>query len=177
MTMLGWMTRAEPDDDLHTIADEVARSLAGAEVFGGRAFVRTPVLLPSGAAIVVAIEPEAGGRFRISDLGQVQVILVMLGMAQRSGFGIDGRFSFTDIGMTQDVEPFRESGHESIFNSVVDHLDEVPCAGGPAVQITLLGRPDARVASGGTPRHSTAGGVADHSDISTSVLLAGSTTR
>ncbi len=34
--------------------------------------MRTPVLLPSGAAIVVVIEPEAGGRFRISDLGQVQ---------------------------------------------------------------------------------------------------------
>jgi hypothetical protein len=72
MKMLTLLMNGGTGDDLHTIANEVARSLAGAEVFGGRAFVRTPVLLPSGAAIVVAIEPEAGGRFRISDLGQVQ---------------------------------------------------------------------------------------------------------
>lgn len=72
MTMLTLVMNGGTGDDLRTVADEIARSLAGAEVFGGRAFVRTPLLLPSGAAVVVVIEPEAGGRFRISDLGQVQ---------------------------------------------------------------------------------------------------------
>jgi hypothetical protein len=71
MTTLGFMTRGGTDDDLHAIAVEVARGLASADAFGGRAFVRTPLLLPSGASIVVAIEPEGSGLFRISDFGQV----------------------------------------------------------------------------------------------------------
>lgn len=52
------------------IAAEISRGLASAEVFGGRAYLRTPMLLPSGASVVVVIEQEGAGRFRITDLGQ-----------------------------------------------------------------------------------------------------------
>ena len=39
-------------------------------MLGGRAFIRTPVLFPSGATVVVVIHDEGGGWFRVSDLGQ-----------------------------------------------------------------------------------------------------------
>src|SRR5262249_6616446 len=38
------------------------------------------------------------------------------------------------------VKTFGIRLHQSVFNSVVDHLDEVPGAGRPAIEITLLSR-------------------------------------
>ena len=55
---------------IHALAAEISRGLASAEVFGGRAYLRTPMLLPSGASVVVVIEQEGAGRFGITDLGQ-----------------------------------------------------------------------------------------------------------
>ncbi len=62
------MSQAAPK--LDDIAAEISRGLASAEVFGGRAYLRTPMLLPSGASVVVVIEQEGAGRFGITDLGQ-----------------------------------------------------------------------------------------------------------
>lgn len=56
--------------DLARIGEEVARGLGSCEVFQGRAFVRTPVLLASGSTIVVAIDDDGRDGFVVSDLGQ-----------------------------------------------------------------------------------------------------------
>jgi len=55
---------------LEQLADEIAHTLARATMLDGRAYIRTPVLFPSGATAVVVIEEEGGGRYRVSDLGQ-----------------------------------------------------------------------------------------------------------
>lgn len=55
-------------NSLETIADEVSRSLAHAETFGGFALISTPLLHPSGAQVVVRIE-AAGDGFIVTDHG------------------------------------------------------------------------------------------------------------
>jgi len=55
---------------LEQLADEIAHALARATILYSRAYIRTPVLFPSGATAVVVIEEEGGGRYRVSDLGQ-----------------------------------------------------------------------------------------------------------
>ena len=55
--------------DLADLADQVARGLSKATMIEGRAFIRTAILFPSGSTVVVAIEPEGGGSYRVSDLG------------------------------------------------------------------------------------------------------------
>lgn len=57
-------------NNLAEVADQVASNLAKADMLDGRAFIRTPVLFPSGATVVVVIEEEGRGRYRLSDLGQ-----------------------------------------------------------------------------------------------------------
>src|SRR4029077_6675077 len=41
--------------------------------------------------------------------------------------------------MLEDVQALRVRGHQSVFDSVVDHLDEMPRAGRTAMQITFFG--------------------------------------
>ncbi len=56
--------------DMAELAEQVARGLSKASVLGGRAFIRTAVLFPSGSTVVVGIEAEGGERYRLSDFGQ-----------------------------------------------------------------------------------------------------------
>ncbi|WP_225199329.1 hypothetical protein [Gluconobacter oxydans] len=56
--------------DLLDLGNAIASSLGRASVLGERVFIQTPVLLPSGSYTVVAIDPQGGGGFRVSDLGQ-----------------------------------------------------------------------------------------------------------
>ena len=63
----------------------------------------------------------------------------MFGIAQRRGLGIDGALLLSCIGMAQDIQAFRVRGHHAVLDAVVDHLDEVACATGPAVQIAVFG--------------------------------------
>src|ERR1039458_9200643 len=42
--------------------------------------------------------------------------------------------------MTQNVKAFGVGSHQSVFNPVMDHLDEMAGAGRPAMEITLLDR-------------------------------------
>src|SRR5207302_8106433 len=44
-----------------------------------------------------------------------------------------------DIGGAQDAEPLGVGGHDAVFDTVVDHLDEVAAATGSAVEIPPLG--------------------------------------
>lgn len=70
MTIASFMTSPPASPDLGSIAAEIRAGLSSAEVLGGRAYIRTPLLLPSGSSIVVVVEQQGKGRFRISDLGQ-----------------------------------------------------------------------------------------------------------
>jgi hypothetical protein len=67
--------------DFAELAEQVARGLGKADLLDRRAFIRTPVLFPSGATVVVVIEDEGGGRYRLSDLGQGRDEAEVLGVA------------------------------------------------------------------------------------------------
>ena len=93
---------ATSQDTLAALAEQVARGLAKASMLDGRAFIRTPVLLPSGSTVVVVIQEEGGGRYRVSDLGQGDDEADLLGivptyraqardMAHLTGLAFDGR--------------------------------------------------------------------------------------
>jgi hypothetical protein len=110
VTITSFISTQQAAPDLEGIAAEISRGLASAEVFGGRAYLRTPMLLPSGASVVVVIEQEGAGRFRITDLGQGHDEAETLGfgriyrrqaedMASLQGLTADqGAFSLGDLG-------------------------------------------------------------------------------
>ncbi len=70
MTITGFIAAPPTSPDLGQIATEIGRGLASTEIFGGRAYIRTPMLLPSGSSLVIVVEQENAERFRITDLGQ-----------------------------------------------------------------------------------------------------------
>ncbi len=75
------MNQIETGSGLAETAEQVARGLAKASMLGGRAFIRTPVLFPSGSTVVVVLHDEGGGRYRVSDLGQGAEEAETLGLA------------------------------------------------------------------------------------------------
>src|SRR5262249_46960321 len=44
-----------------------------------------------------------------------------------------------DPGVLEDVEALGVGGHQAVLDSVMNHLDEVPRAAGPAVEVALPG--------------------------------------
>jgi hypothetical protein len=64
------VTQVTMQAGLAEVAKQVARGLAKADLLQGRAFIRTPVLFPSGSTVVVVLEEDGSGRYRLSDLGQ-----------------------------------------------------------------------------------------------------------
>src|SRR5712691_11226755 len=52
-----------------------------------------------------------------------------------------------DVGGAKDTQALGVSGHDPVLDAVVHHLDEVPGAVRPAVQISLLGGPADLLAS------------------------------
>src|SRR5262249_30329752 len=80
---------------------------------------------------------------------QVEVVLVMLRLAQRRRFGIDLVGALADAGAPQDAQALGVGGHDTVLDAVVDHLDEVAGARGPAVQVALLSRAADLFAPGG----------------------------
>src|SRR5262245_11045951 len=71
----------------------------------------------------------------------------MLRIAKRCGLGINSLSLLADIGGTQYAQAFGVGGHDSIFDSVVDHLYEMAGPVWTAIQITLLGCPFGLLAS------------------------------
>src|SRR5438477_12253878 len=65
----------------------------------------------------------------------------MFGIAQRGRFGINFALHFADASRFQNTEAFGVSSHDPVFNTVMDDLDEMPGAIGPAMQIALFGCP------------------------------------
>src|SRR5262245_49124800 len=63
----------------------------------------------------------------------------MLGVTQRRCFPVDGVTLFADVGIAQDAQPLGVGRHDAVFDTVVDHLDEVAGAIWTAVQITQFG--------------------------------------
>src|SRR3974377_947310 len=72
------------------------------------------------------------------DIFQVKVVLIVLGVAKRGGFGIDDVILLADIGGANDSEAFGIGSHDAVFDAVVDHLDEVAATIGATMQIPLF---------------------------------------
>src|SRR5206468_10928487 len=92
---------------------------------------------------------------------EIQIVLIMLGIAQRSRLGVYRILLLADIRVAQDAKSFRISGHDSIFDSVMNHFHKMPRAVRAAVKISLLAGSAELFASGGsrnlaTPRRERA---------------------
>src|SRR5262245_9429815 len=64
----------------------------------------------------------------------------MFGVTQGRGFGINCPALSAGIRVFQDVQPLTVRCHQSVFNPVVDHLDEVAGAVWSAMQVAFFGR-------------------------------------
>ena len=74
-----------------------------------------------------------------SNIRQVQFKLEFFRTAQRRGLRVGGLARvLADIGRSQDAEALCVSRHDSVFNPVMDHLDEVTRAIASAMQVSLL---------------------------------------
>ena len=71
--------------------------------------------------------------------GDVDVVLVVLGLAQRRDLGARLRLLRAGVGVVQDVQALGVGGHDPVLDAVVDHLHEVAGAGRAAVQVAVLG--------------------------------------
>ena len=69
-----------------------------------------------------------------------QIVLIIVGIAERSRFGVDGLSFLADVGPPQNRQAFGIGGHDAVLDAVVDHFDEVPGPVRPAVQIAVFGR-------------------------------------
>ena len=76
----------------------------------------------------------------LGNLRDIDLVAIVLRMTQRRGLGIDLVLRQADIGIADDVEPFRIGGHQAVFDAVVHHLDEMPRAIRSAMQVAELGR-------------------------------------
>ena len=70
MTGANSVTETATQAGLAEVAAQIARGLSKADLVQGRAFIRTSVMLPSGSTVVVVVEDQGGGRYRLSDIGQ-----------------------------------------------------------------------------------------------------------
>src|SRR5262249_6800015 len=94
----------------------------------------------------------------LGDVGQVHLVLVVLGVAERRRLGVDGAAPPADVGVGEDVEALGVGGHHAVLHAVVDHLDEVPGAALAAVQVPLLGGAPGLLAAGRARDRSAPGG-------------------
>src|SRR5262249_20056003 len=71
-----------------------------------------------------------------ADRLQVEVILVVLRLAQRRDLGAGGGAAgLADAGVLEDVQALGVGGHDAVLHAVVDHLDAVAGARRSAVQV------------------------------------------
>src|SRR5579864_1347942 len=76
----------------------------------------------------------------LRDVSQIHIVLIVLRIAQWCSFRVGGAVrSYADVRAAQNREPFSVRCHDSVFYSVVDHLDEMSSAVRAAVQIALFG--------------------------------------
>ena len=75
----------------------------------------------------------------LGDLGQVEVVLVVLGVVERRRLGVGLALDLAGVGVLEDVQALGVGGHHPVLDPVVDHLHEVAGAVGAAVEVALLG--------------------------------------
>src|SRR5271165_6572869 len=74
------------------------------------------------------------------DVSEVEVVLVVLGVTERRGFGVGfALVGFAGVGVLQDIQAFGVGGHDAVLDAVVHHFDEVARAAGAAMEIAFLG--------------------------------------
>src|SRR5262249_36359592 len=94
---------------------------------------------------------DASASPHLGDVGQIEVVLIVLGIAQWRRLGVNDVATLADIGGAQDTQPLGVGGHDPVLDAVVDHLHEVSGAVRAAVEISPLGGPGG-VAAAGTQR-------------------------
>src|SRR6266852_5044378 len=75
---------------------------------------------------------------KLRHIGEVEIILVVLRISQRRSLGIDLLLMFANVCMMQDVQALSVGGHDAVFNTIMDHFDEVTSTIRPTVQVPLL---------------------------------------
>src|SRR6266702_3005868 len=75
------------------------------------------------------------------DVREIEIVLIVFRVAQRSGFRVGLAVGLAGVGVLQDVQALSVGGHQAILDSVVHHLDEVARAGWAAMEVSFLGRP------------------------------------
>ena len=81
----------------------------------------------------------------------------MVRIAKRRRLGVARVHVLADIRVAKHTQPFGIGGHDAVFDAIVDHLDEMPCAIGTAVQVTEFSRA-ANLLAAGRARDITATG-------------------
>ena len=81
------------------------------------------------------------------DVGQIEVVLVVLGIAQRRRLGVDRRASACRRWRLAGCHALGIRGHHPVLDAVVHHLDEMAGAVRAAMQVALLGRAAGLVAA------------------------------
>src|ERR1700739_2553746 len=85
-------------------------------------------------------EPGADHRAAAPDLGHladVDLILVCLRSAQRSGLGVDLLLVQAGIGMLDNAQALADRGHHAVFDAVMYHFYEVTGPARTAVQVAM----------------------------------------
>src|SRR6266404_2830923 len=72
------------------------------------------------------------------NVGKIEIVLIVFRIAQWCGFRIGFTVRFPRVSVLENVQTLGVSGHQAVFDAVVDHFDEVAGAGGTTVKVTLL---------------------------------------
>src|ERR1700722_14034548 len=82
------------------------------------------------------------------DIREIEIVLIVFGVAQRRGLGVDCVILLANVGGAQDSHAFGVRGHNSVLDSVVHHLHKVSRSAWSAVKVALLRGATDLVASG-----------------------------
>src|SRR5271155_2188411 len=73
------------------------------------------------------------------DFGEVEVVHVVLGIAEGSSFGVAlASDMLAGVGVLENVKTFGVGGHEAVLDAVMNHFDEVSRAAGATVEIAVF---------------------------------------
>src|SRR5262249_34077500 len=82
------------------------------------------------------------------DVGEIEIVLVVLGIAEWCSFRVGLPMRFSSVGVLEDVEAFGVGGHDAVLDAVVNHFYEMAATGGAAVEIAFFGGATDFVAAG-----------------------------
>src|ERR1700722_13134849 len=123
-------------------------TFAGVRDFAGEFFEFGRIEKRNGGKVEEPGSDYAAAAPDFSDIGQIEFVLIVLGVAQRCGFGVALLLLLADVGVLEDVKAFGVGGHQAVFDAVVDHLYEVPGAGRAAVEVAVFGGSDGFFSAG-----------------------------